>query len=70
MSRGFTNIAAFDKAKVGLQYENISTKYNNHKVSSSIGMFIASGFGMTLVAVIIHNVGNCRSKIEGATSDI
>jgi hypothetical protein len=70
MSRGFTNIAAFDKAKVGLQYENISTKYNNHKVSSSIGMFIASGIGMALVAVIIHYVENCLSKIKVSSSDI
>jgi hypothetical protein len=53
MSRGFMNIAAFDKGGAGLQNDNLSLRYMNHKVSSSMGLFVASSMFMLAVAFIV-----------------
>ncbi len=55
MSRGFMNIAAFEKGGAGLQNDNLTLVYMNHKVSSSMGLFVASAILMSLVACMVHN---------------
>ena len=63
MSRGFMNIAAFEKGGVGLQSDNLSLEYMHHKVSSSLGLFVASAILMLLIAYCVHNF-RCTLKFS------
>lgn len=56
MSRALTNIASFEKGKIGLSSDNVSELYNNYKVIHCYYMYAIGFIFSFLVGIYLTNV--------------